>query len=661
MQKTNESIKKIIKSYGSWPSSLTADVLADKGKRYGNIFADNYSLYWLEFRASEKGRGVLLKSLPNGKIEEVLPSNISVRTKVHEMGGGDFIVRNNIVYYSNAKDNRIYRFDEVSKTDLPMTPLYDNKEVRYADFAFCENKNILIAVRETHQTKNDSIENGLKKTVINDLIAIDLNKHEITVIHSDFDFYSFPRVTLQEDKLCWTCWNHPGMPWDSAELWMADLHQGGKIDAAHYVCGGDGVAIFQPEWSDGGVIHYVSDVSGWGNIYSHTDGLLNALTPTNRDFNTPQWIFGLGTYVINSDGSLYALCFDNGEQSLYHIDPSNGHTELIELPFTHFEGALQSDEDSLYFCAASPTQSVAMYRFNKTNKEIKLLSEKNLCPLSINNISIAQSINFHSVNGRESHAFYYPPKNEKFESDKNDLPPLIVMSHGGPTGYCDNSLDLNIQFWTNRGFAVVDVNYGGSTGFGKEYRESLNGHWGIVDVEDCIAAAHYLVKEKLADPKALLIRGGSAGGYTTLCALTFYDVFSAGMSRYGVADLESLASDTHKFEARYLDNLVGKYPQEKTLYQKRSPINFVDQLSCPILLLQGEDDKIVPPNQAEQMVTALKNKKIPYSYLLFKNEGHGFRQAETIIQAFNAELYFYRKILNIESDEKMSKVDIHYL
>ncbi|WP_444998017.1 prolyl oligopeptidase family serine peptidase [Aliikangiella sp. IMCC44359] len=639
---------KAIKPYGSWSSELTADILANKGKRYGHMDLDNGCLYWLEVRASEKGRGVLVKCNPDNSREEVLPANISVRTKVHEYGGGDFLVSNGKVYFSNADDNRVYVFDDEIKA---VTPIDINKKCRYADFCVSPNGDYLFAVRETHHNNQ----------VTNELVCIFLQEGTVQVVDSNFEFYSFPRVTKAGNRICWTCWNRPDMPWDSAELWLADLHSDGSVDAKHHVTGGDSTCIFQPEWGFNGVLHYISDASGWSNIYSHRDGILNALTPIDRDFSVPQWVFGLGTYVINADGTLYALNFEAGQQQLNHIDPKTGHIEPIPLPFKQFSGPLLGDENSLYFCAAGPAVEVAMYRYDIQSKKCFLLSETSSFALPVEDISVAQPIQFKSEAERQCFAFYYPPKNAAYEAPENTYPPLIVMSHGGPTSYCENSLDAGVQFWTNRGFAVVDVNYSGSTGYGKKYRERLTGQWGVVDVEDCVAAAKYLVEKKLACAKSLLIRGGSAGGYTTLCALTFTDVFAAGMSRYGVADLESLASDSHKFESRYLDKIVGPYPEAKALYQERSPIHFTNKLSCPVLLLQGADDKVVPPNQAEAMVEALDKKKLPYAYILFDGEGHGFRQASTIIKAFNAELDFYRQILGIKSDEDIETLKINNL
>lgn len=658
-----------VKPYGSWVSSLTAENLADKGIRYGHMCVDGDELYWLESRAKDQGRTVLVKCNSDSKVEDVLPDDISVRSKVHEYGSGDFIVDNKIIFFANAKDQCVYRFDG---NLVRLTKANPQSEHRYADFAISPDKKFLVCVRETHH----------QNEVINDLVSISLDDGEndnsdfdigesdigdfgtIKVLHSGFDFYSFPRLTKHGYRICWTCWNQPDMPWDGAELWVADIHQDGSLDAAHQIVAGDRQnqqSVYQPAWSDDGILHYISDVSGWSNIYSCRDGVLNALTPIDREFGIPQWVLASSTYAVNAKNQVYAVYIQDGQQQLCHIDAETGHIEPIALPFKNFGDHLLLSEEVLYFRAAGPAVEDAIYRFDLKTNKFEQLSQSKSFPLPVEELSIAQIIKFESTNQRPCHAFYYAPHNSHFAAPKNTQPPLIVMSHGGPTAMTNNSLNAAIQFWTHRGFAVVDVNYGGSTGFGKKYRDSLRGNWGVVDVEDCIAAAKYLVSKGLADEKSLLIRGGSAGGYTTLCALTFHDVFAAGMSRYGVADLESLASDSHKFEARYLDSVVGPYPQEKNLYQARSPIHSTDQLSCPILLLQGSDDKVVPPNQAEMMVEALNKKKIPYAYRLYQGEGHGFRKAETIVDALNSELSFYRQVLNINNDEEIDALTIEFL
>jgi len=675
-----------VAAYGSWKSSLTAEKLASKGIRYGHMCIDGNDVYWLESRAQEQGRNVLVKCDLLGLKVDILPDNISVRTKVHEYGSGDYLVDQKIIYFVNAKDQCVYRYDDQLIQFTQLTFLNPVSENRYADFEISQDKKFLICVRESH----------FKDKVVNELVRIRLVNDEknsnkkaskndrICVLHSGFDFYSFPRLSRlthldkQGHRLCWTCWNQPDMPWDAAELWVADFHNDGSVDAAHRIVGGvdqtgrtDGTsqadgyqkqqAVYQPLWSDDGILHYICDASGWTNIYSCRDGVLNALTPIDREFGIPQWVLASSTYVVTSDNQIYAIYIQQGQQLLCHIDEDTGHIEPIALPFKYFGDHLLLSGNYLFFRAAGPAIEEAIYRFDLKTEKYERLSDANDFPLSVEELSIAQTIEFKSTNARTCHAFYYPPKNSHYQGHENSTPPLIVMSHGGPTAMTNNSLNPAIQFWTSRGFAVVDVNYRGSTGFGKKYKDSLRGNWGIVDVEDCIAAANYLVAQGLADEKALLIRGRSAGGYTTLCALTFHDVFAAGMSRYGVVDLESLASDSHKFEARYLDSIVGAYPQEKKLYKARSPIYFTDQLSCPILLLQGEDDKVVPPNQAEMMVKALTEKEIPFAYRLYKGEGHGFRKSETIIDALNSELYFYRKILNIEDNEDLPEIEIKFI
>jgi dipeptidyl aminopeptidase/acylaminoacyl peptidase len=658
-----------IEPYGSWTSPLSAQLLAEKGVRYGHMTVDQESVYWLESRAAEKGRSVLIRSDFSGKQTEVLPKNISVRTKVHEYGCGDFLVSMGVVYFSNAKDQCVYRFDG----ELTQLTEHDEAvETRYADYALSPDKQTLVCVRERHLTTG----------VVNDLVCIPLTQggrelttaSKIKVLHSGFDFYSSPRLSRQGHRLAWICWNQPDMPWDATELWVADFHSDGNIDAAHHVIGGndptsdlakgypgeDKVSVSQPVWSDDGVLHYISDSSGWSNIYSFREGVVNALAPIDREFGIPQWILASSTYAITEDNHIYAVYIQQGQQQLCHIDEATGHIEPLAMPFKYFGDHLLFANHCLYFRAAGPAVSEAIYQYNTKTKEMTQLSKPQQFPLPVEDLSIAEPIQFESTAAAACHAFYYRPHNSQFQAPETTAPPLIVMSHGGPTAMTNNSLNAAIQFWTHRGFAVVDVNYRGSTGFGKRYKDALIDSWGISDVDDCIAAAQYLVDKGLADPNALLIRGGSAGGYTTLSALTFHNVFAAGMSRYGVADLESLASDSHKFEARYLDSLVGAYPKEKARYVERSPINHTDQLSCPILLLQGEDDKVVPPNQAEMMVEALSSKKIPYAYQLYPGEAHGFRQASTIISALNSELYFYRQILNLADNEGLPEITINH-
>ena len=669
------------KAYGSWSSPLSAKILAQKSIRYGHMCVDNGNVYWLESRASETGRGVIVKRNRSGEIQDCLPGSISVRSKVHEYGSGDYIVKNDVIYFANAKDQCVYRYDGnlqqlTEKVNANKSKITEPEliEARYADFELSTDNQYLICVRETHY--NNSVNS---KKVVNELVCIHLSSNDdfkpVQVIQTGRDFYTFPRLTLNANRLTWTCWDQPEMPWDSAELWVADFHKDGRVDAVHKVAGGVSLerkeSVYQPEWSSDGILHYISDSSGWGNLYSCRDGVRNALTPIDREFGIPQWSLASSTYVITEDNHIYAVYVQDGQQQLCHIDESTGHIEPIKLPIKDFGEHLLLSKDKLVYKGAGPAISEGIYEFDLLTQKNNLISLETKSPLPFEEISVAQPIVF-EVNVSDAEqietnktricfAFYYQPKNSQYTAPENTAPPLIVMSHGGPTGMTTSSLNSAIQFWTHRGFAVVDVNYSGSTGFGKKYKDRLIGKWGIIDVEDCVAVAQYLVKQNLADKDSILIRGGSAGGYTTLCALTFYDEFKAGTSRYGISDLECLATDSHKFEARYLDVCIGEYPKEKQTYINRSPIHFTEKLSCPILILQGEDDKVVPPNQAEMMVDALKEKGLPFAYQLYKGEGHGFRKEETIIHSLNAELSFYRQVLNINSDEQIDQIKVENL
>ena len=459
--------------YGSWSSSLTAEMLAKKSVRYGHMCVDGDALYWLESRASEKGRGVIVKRTLDGNLQDVLPTKISVRSKVHEYGSGDYIVDDEVVYFANGSDQCVYRFNEkLEKLEKLTTSDYSESssssekdetkanEYRYADFAISADKNYLICVRESHFD-----EKGCKK-VVNELVTISLSKkgikNSVKVIHSGRDFYSFPRLSPNGNRLAWTSWDQPEMPWDAAELWVADFHKNGILDAPHKVTGGvltdKKESIYQPEWSDDGVLHYISDASGWSNIYSCRDGLKNALTPIDREFGIPQWSLASSTYVITDDNHIYAVYVQDGQQYLCHIDESSGHIEPIELPIKDFGEHLKFSNNKLYFKGAGPSIAEAMYQYDLNTNELILVSNKSTFPLHINNISIAKAIEFEVTDcnsglKRLCHGFYYQPKNNDYNAPENTQPPLIVMSHGGPTGMTTSSLNSAIQFWTHRGFA----------------------------------------------------------------------------------------------------------------------------------------------------------------------------------------------------------------
>lgn len=628
-------------AYGSWQSPIGAGFAAAAGVRLGQIRIDGTDIYWLEGRPLEGGRGVVMCRRADGTLSEVTPAGMNVRSRVHEYGGGDYLVHDGTVYVCNDADQRLYRL-EPGRAATPVTPAPTTpKGLRYADGRCTPDGRVIVCVRESHE---------MEGRVVNELVAVPADgSREPWVVAAGRDFYAFPRLSPDGRRLAWTCWDAPNMPWDGTELWVAELREDGTIGNAERVAGGPQESVFQPAWSPDNVLHFISDRSGWWNLYCVRDGTVTPLAPMEADFGVAQWVFGLSTYAFLADGTIACIFFESGIQRLGLITPGSARVEPLDVPWTSYAPAqLKSDDERLVFIGASPTQASAVITLDPRRMQAEVLRYSSDCNLDPSFISAPSAIEFPTGNGFVAHAFYYPPRSRDFVGPADERPPLLVISHGGPTAHSPGELNLKIQYWTSRGFAVVDVNYRGSTGFGRAYREQLKGAWGIADVQDCINAARYLAERGEVDGKRLAIRGSSAGGYTTLCALVFHDVFSAGASYYGIADLEMLATDTHKFEARYPDALVGPYPQEKGLYRARSPIHFVDRLSCPVILFQGLEDRVVPPSQAEAMARALQAKGIPYAYLTFAGEQHGFRKAETVRRTLEAELYFYGKVFGFE-------------
>lgn len=437
------------------------------------------------------------------------------------------------------------------------------------------------------------------------------------------------------------CWNHPQMPWDGTECYCADLNSAGEITTTQLIAGSKTESVFQPQWSPTGELFFISDRNNWWNIYRHSKTGAEIVCDMPAEFATPQWVFGMSTYGFINDQEIFCCFSQHGQWQLGLIDLASKTLQSIQSEFKDIAG-VHCNNEYAYFFAASATQPTALYSFHQ--QTIKPLLAANKSALTQDDIAQPQAISFATSGNETAHGFYYAPKNKLITAPENTLPLLIVMCHGGPTGATETSLNLKTQFWTSRGFAVLDVNYRGSTGYGRQYRDRLKNNWGITDVIDVCSGANYLIERGLVDKNKIAIRGSSAGGYTVLAALTFGDMFKAGASLYGIGDLEALAKDTHKFEARYLDSLVGEYPKEKAVYHARSPIHHIDQLNCPVIFLQGLKDKVVPPTQAEAMVAALTKKGIKNAYVTFAEEGHGFRQAESIQQAIEAELEFYLEV-----------------
>jgi dipeptidyl aminopeptidase/acylaminoacyl peptidase len=450
------------------------------------------------------------------------------------------------------------------------------------------------------------------------------------------------------------------MPWDSAELWVGELNEDGPLSGIHRVAGGPNESIVQPEWSPDGVLHFVSDRTGWWNLYRLREDKIEPLHGMSAEFGRAHWTFGLHTYAFASPDRIICAYTTTGNWHLAELDTRNLNFKPFDCPYTTIV-YVRAEAGRAIFMGGSPTEPESIVELDLVTRRFNAIHRSRSEPIDAGYLSTPEAIEFATSNSLKAHAFYYPPRNGDFTAPEGERPPLIVISHGGPTSATATTLRLAVQFWTTRGFAVVDVNYGGSTGYGREYRQRLYGQWGVVDVDDCINAAKYLVEAGLADDNRLAIRGGSAGGYTTLCALTFRDVFKAGASYYGISDLRVLDKETHKFESHYNVKLIGPYPERRDVYWERSPINFVDRISCPMIIFQGLEDKIVTPNQAELMVQALRAKGLAHAYLAFEGEQHGFRRKENIARSLEAELYFYSKVFGFELADHVEPVKIENL
>ena len=640
-----------ISPYGSWKSPITSDLIVSGAIRFGKIVIDGDDTYWVEMRPEEGGRHVIVRRTSDGHTAEMTIAPFNVCSRVHEYGGGAFTVTNGTIYFSNFEDQRIYR-QTSNSAPQPITAAGD---MRYADSVIDSHSENLICVREDHSIPDSE--------PINTLVSVGLDDgHDVKVLVSGADFYSSPRLSPDGSQLAWISWNHPNMPWDSTELWVAQFKADGTLTESRCISNGCDGSTLQPEWSPDGVLHFVSDQRGWWNLYRWREERIESLYETDAEFAMPHWEFGLSTFGFESVKSIICIYNRRGNWELGRLDTGTHQLEAIGIPYTDMSRTgLQVGAGRVVFGAGSPTKTRSIVTLNLGSHEIEVLSRSSTLEIDSRYVSIAESIEFPTEDGSTAHAFFYLPKNGDYVAPLEERPPILVQSHGGPTGSTSSQLDLNVQYWTSRGFAVLDVNYGGSTGYGRAYRERLDGKWGIVDVGDCISGVRYLIDRDEVDGHRAAITGGSAGGYTTLCALTFHDTFKAGASYYGISNLEALVTDTHKFESRYLDRLVGPYPDRRDLYLERSPIRFTHRLSCPVILFQGLEDKVVPPNQAEMMVSTLREKGLPVAYIAFKEERHGFRCAKNIKRCLEAELYFYSRIFCFDLAEPVDPVLIHNL
>lgn len=635
--------------YGSWTSPVTSDLIVGQTIGLGGGGYEGDDFYWMESRPQEGGRQVVVKRDASGTETDMFPAPFNARTRVHEYGGAAWIVAGGVVYFSNFADQQIWAADGGAPRQVTNEPV-----LRFANATFDAPRGRLVCVVESHGEGESEPENWLG--------AVDLTSGEVTKLTGGHDFFSSPALSPDGSQLAWVTWDHPDMPWDATQLWLAEVAADGTLGDAEVIAGGDdepAQAIQQPRFAPDGTLWFVTDREGWWNLHRYQDNRADNMCEMDAEFGVPHWQFGISTYGFDARGEVICVINESNECRLARLE-KDGTLAEIETRFTLI-GGLNVDGDRCVFVGASPTEFSSLIELDLVTQTAAVVKRSSDVDLDPGYLSTPRAITYTSANESVAHAFFYPPANKDFEGTPEALPPLVVMLHGGPTSATHGALSLAKQYWTSRGFAVLDVNYRGSTGYGRQYRNQLRGQWGVVDVEDCVYGAQYVVDQGLVDTDRLAIRGGSAGGYTTLAALAFEKTFSAGASHYGVGDLEALAKDTHKFESRYLDSMIGRYPEDIEIYKARSPINHVDGLDCPTIFFQGLEDKVVPPNQAETMVAALKDKGIPVAYVPFEGEQHGFRRAENIKRALDLELYFYSRVFDFTPADDIDPVPIDNL
>jgi dipeptidyl aminopeptidase/acylaminoacyl peptidase len=632
-----------IAPYGSWKSPITSDLIAAQSIGLSEVRIDGEDVYWLEARPHEAGRSVVVRRAlgsggPSG--EDVNPAPFNVRSRVHEYGGGAWTVSDGVVYFSNFSDSRLYRMAPGGRSPDPLSP---EGAWRYADGIIDTSGRRWVGVREDHTSGGP----------VNMIVSIDAEHgwsdnaaQQCAVLAAGHDFYSSPQLSPDGRWLVYLAWDHPNMPWTGTGLYMVELNADGQsADKPLLLAGGKRESIFQPTWMpDGSALLFVSDRSGWWNLYRQKlDGAAEAIAPMDAEFGQAQWVFGMSTYAFAGSGRVVCSYVSKGLGHLAVVDLQSRALTPLDVPWTDFSSVRASNSRVVFRggSAATPSRVVTMDLDSGSAEILRQSTTVADNPEIAKYFSRVESIEFPTSQGKTAFGLYYPAANPDYIAPDGDRPPLLVKCHGGPTAAASSTLDLRNQYWTSRGIAVLDVNYGGSTGYGREYRERLDGNWGVVDVDDCVNGARFLAERHLVDGKRCAITGGSAGGYTTLAVLTSSDAFQGGASYYGVSDPSALARETHKFESRYLDSLIGPYPEMEALYRERSPIAHTGLLRVPVIFFQGDEDMVVPPNQTELMVEALRKKGLPVAYLLFSGEQHGFRRSENIKRALDAELYFY--------------------
>ena len=637
-------------SYGSWKSPISTDLIVAGSIGLSSPHELQNGLCWIESRPQEGGRSVLVKRDQAGNVHDITPAPFNIRTRVHEYGGGASLIHGESIYFSNFSDQQLYR---QGLEDAAPTQLTRVEGFRFANGCVDAGRNRIIYVVEDHNVSGEPQ---------NQLSAVDMETGALTILAKGHDFYSSPVISPDGSRMAFMTWDHPNMPWDESTIWATGLDEAGMPREMVPVAGGkqgeQKISVQQPQFSPTGELFYISDEGGSWNLYREQSS--QGVCPRQAEFGGPHWVFGMHHYEFLGSSKIICRYSEKNLDRLALLDLDSGNLEDLDLPYTSI-GNLSLSDNRLLTVVSSPKLFPEIIEIALSTKTIRTIQTSTDLELEESYFSVPETIAFPTAGNAVSHGFYYPPTNKDFQGLDGEAPPLIVMLHGGPTSATHAVLSFKTQYWTTRGFGVLDLNYRGSTGYGRAYRDELIYQWGIIDVEDAVAGAEYLVHQQKADPLRLAIRGGSAGGYTTLAALTFAETFKAGASLYGISDLEVLAQETHKFESRYLDQLIGSYPEEKEVYQARSPINHLDQLSSPCIFFHGLEDQVVPPNQAEMMVEALRTKGVPVAYVPFEKEQHGFRIAENIKRCLELELYFYSRVFGFHPADSIEPIVIDNL
>jgi dipeptidyl aminopeptidase/acylaminoacyl peptidase len=633
--------------YGSWRSPITAEFITTGVTGLSALASHDDALYWLESRPAEAGRTTLM-TLHDGAIKELTPAPYNVRSRVHEYGGGAYAATPGGIFFVNFSDQNLYRANLDGAPPTRITA--GTAETRYADFVYDERHARLISVMERPGPNEPE----------NCLVAIDVATGVVTDLVRGHDFYAAPRIAPGGAQLCFLSWDHPNMPWDGTQLHVGEFDAGGALMNDTIVAGGAAESIVQPEWMSAERIVFASDQSGFWNLYSYDSSGIYCIYSDAAEYAAPAWSFGARHFVALGPRHVVAQRIHNGAATMSIIDIDRGIATPLPSDWQVFD-ALTVSGGRIYCIAGRSDRLQAIIWLDPAGHDTGTVAAAGRLGVDSRWFSTPESIEFATRDGQFAHAYFYAPHNPEFTALPAELPPLLVMSHGGPTSAAQRSINFRIQYYTSRGWAVVDVDYGGSSGFGRAYRTRLDGNWGVVDVHDCEDAVGHLARAHRIDPNRVAIRGSSAGGYTTLAALTFGETFRAGASHYGIGDLEALARDTHKFESRYLERLIGPYPQARDVYVARSPIHHVDRLKCPVVFFQGLEDRIVPPNQAQAMVDALRRKQLPVAYVAFAGEQHGFRQADNIKRALDGEYLFFARVFGFEPADTLPELPIENL